>query len=201
MNAREEEERLQRALRAAADSIEPAGDGLARIRQRLRPPRPLPIAMAEAAWTSASMRVPAGLADFWYWLMATLRTAWERFAPDDSHGPKHASKSSLRSLRWVRPAAAMGTAVFIVAAGAYIAIEVPSVMSPSGSNTGPGSNGSNGNKGGQPAGNGSSIPQSAVPTSGASTVVPPWVLISPSPTCSPSSPATARTRTSPRGRS
>jgi hypothetical protein len=42
---REHEELLRRALRVAADSVEPAGDGLERIRARLTTPRP-----AVAAW-------------------------------------------------------------------------------------------------------------------------------------------------------
>ena len=43
------EERLRSALRAAADSVEPAADGLERIRARLTPPRPL-IAAWMVAW-------------------------------------------------------------------------------------------------------------------------------------------------------
>ena len=37
----EYEDRLRRALRAAADSVEPSADGLGRIRARLTPPRPV----------------------------------------------------------------------------------------------------------------------------------------------------------------
>ena len=43
--SREYEDRLRRALRAAADSVEPSPDGLGRIRARLTPPRPV-----VAAW-------------------------------------------------------------------------------------------------------------------------------------------------------
>ena len=40
----EQEEILRRALHAAADAIEPAADGLERIRERLSRPRPLAVA-------------------------------------------------------------------------------------------------------------------------------------------------------------
>ena len=48
------EERLRSALRAAADSIEPAADGLGRIRARLTPPRPV-IAAWMVSWTEPVM--------------------------------------------------------------------------------------------------------------------------------------------------
>ena len=38
------EDFLRGALHAAVDSVEPAGDGLERIRGRLAPPHPLPVA-------------------------------------------------------------------------------------------------------------------------------------------------------------
>src|SRR5580693_3044888 len=50
MTHRDPEIILRQALRSAADSIEPAGDGLAQIRARLTTPRPLVIAWVIAAW-------------------------------------------------------------------------------------------------------------------------------------------------------
>ncbi len=47
------EEMLRRALHAAADGIEPAGDGLERIRARLSVPYPLPLAWLGAALSYA----------------------------------------------------------------------------------------------------------------------------------------------------
>jgi len=60
----EREAILRRALHAAADAIEPRDDGLEHIRARLRRPRPLALAWAEAAWTDVRLRAPAGL-DSW----------------------------------------------------------------------------------------------------------------------------------------
>jgi hypothetical protein len=51
MTHAEQEEILRRALRAVADSIEPAADGLERIRERLSRPRPLVVAWLMAVWT------------------------------------------------------------------------------------------------------------------------------------------------------
>jgi hypothetical protein len=45
------EDILRQALCAAADSVEPSGDGLAQIRARLTTPRPLVIAWVMAAWS------------------------------------------------------------------------------------------------------------------------------------------------------
>ena len=51
------EDILRQALRGAADSIEPAGDGLAQIRSRLTTPRPLVVAWAMAAWSDTASLV------------------------------------------------------------------------------------------------------------------------------------------------
>jgi hypothetical protein len=45
------EDILRQALRTAADSVEPSGDGLAQIRARLTTPRPLVITWVMAAWS------------------------------------------------------------------------------------------------------------------------------------------------------
>jgi hypothetical protein len=47
----DQEEILRRALHAVADAIEPAADGLERIRERLSKPRPLAVAWLMAGWT------------------------------------------------------------------------------------------------------------------------------------------------------
>jgi hypothetical protein len=51
MTHSEQEEILRRALHAVADTIEPAPDGLERIRERLSRPRPLAVAWLMAGWT------------------------------------------------------------------------------------------------------------------------------------------------------
>src|SRR5260370_14946550 len=51
MTQPEQEEILRRALHAVADAIEPAADGLERIRERLSKPRPLAVAWLMAGWT------------------------------------------------------------------------------------------------------------------------------------------------------
>ena len=52
------EDFLRGALHAAVDSVEPAGDGLERIRARLTMPHPLPVAwlMAVCAWLARYAR-------------------------------------------------------------------------------------------------------------------------------------------------
>lgn len=148
MSTVNEREMLRRALKLA-DGIEPRADGLQRIQARLRPPRPLPIAWAEAAWTFLLMRVPAAFEEFVELLRSVASLAWERFGP--SRGASAARAS--RTLGWLRPAAALGVTVFIVAAGTYIAIDTQQGISPSASNA-VRSTGSGGGGGGGSQGNG-----------------------------------------------
>src|SRR6516165_5185302 len=62
------EDFLRGALHAAADSAEPAGDGLERIRARLTTPHPLPVAwlMAACSWVARYAR--GSLDSVWAWL-------------------------------------------------------------------------------------------------------------------------------------
>ena len=55
MTHSEQEEILRRALHAVADQIEPAADGLERIRERLSRPRPLAVAWLMAGWTGTAL--------------------------------------------------------------------------------------------------------------------------------------------------
>ena len=154
-----EHEIFLRALRSAADSIEPRSDGLDQIRARLRHrPYPLPVAWVTAAWMRLTLWLPERA--FSPWRLAysaprqvarTLRSVSERFrgVPEPASGTlrtisqwflselpepvaenTRAGKPSVWSL--VRPLAAFGVAVFIVAVGAYAAIRIPAVSSPSG---------------------------------------------------------------------
>src|ERR1700729_3258194 len=57
---RPDHEAFRQALRAAADQLEPAADGLQRIHARVshRRPMPLPIAWVAGALTKLSLRIP-----------------------------------------------------------------------------------------------------------------------------------------------
>ena len=110
---------LRQALHAAAENIEPAADGLERIRARIRPSPVFSLATAAAWWSGVSVRlaswaepaVSAALEFFW--------TAVDRFRPggDSEHGRGRYG--------WLRPVAAMGTAIFVVAAGAFAVMTLP----------------------------------------------------------------------------
>jgi hypothetical protein len=145
----EHEAILRRALRATAEAIEPGRDGLDRIQARLRPPRPLLVAWIEALWTDLVLRAPVSLHAAQLRLSHALRSAWDRFGPAaGATGPGRAHPS----LGWLRPLAAMSVAVFVVAAGAYVAIEVPQAVSPNSSNAPYAHNGGTSSTGGNLSG-------------------------------------------------
>jgi hypothetical protein len=127
---------LRAALHAAADSLEPQADGLERIRARLRPPRPVPIAWAQAASTGLVMHSPAWLYDVAYQVADWFRLAFERFAPAQAPG-RHRS----RAQGLMRPLAAMAVVMFIVAVGTYVAIDGSTAIFPSSSSSVPGAPG------------------------------------------------------------
>jgi hypothetical protein len=149
-NLNEHEIILRRALRAAADGIEPRADGLERIRARLRPPRPLALVWAEAVWTAVQMRGADALQVALEWLRSVINLAWERFGPTSRTTDGRAS----RSLGWLRPAVALGMTVFIVAAGAYVAIDAQQAIFPSSSTGSTGGAGSGGGSHGKHGGTG-----------------------------------------------
>jgi hypothetical protein len=118
-------EPFRRALHAAAEQLEPTGDGLARIKARIshRRPMPWPIAWIDVALTRLSLRIPEGVWSAWDKVALQLKSAFERFLP----APARALSGRLG---WMRPVAAMSVAVFIVAAVVYMAIEVPQAVYP-----------------------------------------------------------------------
>jgi len=185
---RDYDEVLRRALRAAADSVEPSADGLERIRARLSG-RPLMSFASASAWCSdAALRFATWAAPF---IDSALNAFWsviDRFKP----GGVFSGRTG-RRLGWLRPFAAMGTAIFVVAAGAFAIMTLPQDISSSGStftifpwtqHSGP--KGGSGKSG--VAGSGSYFQGSASSpgSSGGSSLASP----SPSPCTSPKAPAT-----------
>ena len=134
MTHSEQEEILRRALHAVADTIEPAADGLERIRARLTRPRPLAVAWAMAAWTSLVQALQlrlepaahgkAGRLGSWLRLVIrSLETVGERLRP-----AVEATLAAARALRpgsgmsrheKLRSALAFGAAAVIGAAGGF----------------------------------------------------------------------------------
>jgi hypothetical protein len=123
----EYDEVLRRALRSAADLVEPSADGLERIRARLTRPRPEPLAWVMVWYGEAVRPVLGYLQPVLAWVQATLSPVIERFKPakPDAAHPQ-------RRYAWLRPAAAMGTAVVVVAMGAFALTALPQVISQSG---------------------------------------------------------------------
>src|SRR5436190_22445341 len=70
------EDFLRGALHAAVDSVEPAGDGLERIRGRLAPPHPLPVAWLVAVCSWVARRARGSLDSV---------SAWLRTVPIETH--------------------------------------------------------------------------------------------------------------------
>src|SRR5436309_3103264 len=84
------EELLRRALHSAVESVEPADDGLERIRARLTTPYPLPVAWVMAAYSEVTLRARGWLQSISVWLQTVL-------------GPR------LELRRWVMAAYSEGT--------------------------------------------------------------------------------------------
>jgi hypothetical protein len=142
-HARPDDERiLRRILLAAADQVEPRADGLERIQHRLGRPRPAVVAWAMVAWTRLSLRASSGLGYLADRVVTECRLATERFLPQASGGPTR--------LRWLRPLAAMGTAVAIIGVVVYMAAGFSQVIAPSSSETGSTGSASH-NAGGNPS--------------------------------------------------
>jgi len=206
MTPLEQEERLRRALRAAADSIEPAADGLERIRERLAKPRPLAVAWLMAGWADvaqpAMLRIepvwakladllggwlrPVGrlrvtMADLMYPALDRMRPVLNLLRP---RTPQHGAASSSQAPRypWLRLAAAIGVIVVVAFVGGFVLTGLPhTIISQVQQITSSGGNGS-GSGGHAPTVAGTGTPTgtsgSGQHKNGASP--------SPSPSCSPS---------------
>ena len=75
---RDFEDLLRRALHSAADSVEPAQDGLERIRTRLTKPYPLPVAWMMAVYSQVARWTLGGLSSVWAWLQPVPGPARQR---------------------------------------------------------------------------------------------------------------------------
>ena len=154
------EQTLRRALRLAADSIEPAGDGLDRIRTKIAAGPSTSVHLTGwTAWRSryltTILAMLTAVAAFlepiamrvWYAFCALVDRVWyafgdfmEQFRPKDGH---------TGWARWLRPAAAL-TAAFLVVVGLSFAVTaVPPAIIKAVGNHNPGAGGGSGN--GEPA--------------------------------------------------
>ncbi len=115
---RDYEELLRRALRASADSVVPAEDGLERIRARLSTPHPSLVAWMMAGFSEVASRAAAGLQSASDWLRPIPGAARERLRVTRP-GPRRGGLARLR------PTAVLAIAVFVVAGGALALTPLP----------------------------------------------------------------------------
>ena len=206
---REHEDLLRRALRAAGDSVEPAGDGLERIRARLTAPRPTVAAWMMCGAEPAALRVRPFLS----WLHLRIGQAFSRIGPAFGRigpafarlGPAFARLGQALAWlrtgggiiktgpRWLRPAAAMAAFAVIIGSGAFAISALQHTITQRGVNTGLGQRESK--TGGQTSGGGVNgtgqelVPpnQSWLPLHTGSTPAPippsPSATASPTPSC------------------
>src|SRR5215472_10900523 len=123
------EDRLRSILHAAAEQVEPCADGLERIQARLTRPYPLPVAWATTTWTRLSLHLPVGFRELFDRVVLECRAVWERFVPEKA---RHAMAPRPQRYGWLRPVAAMATAVSVVAAVVYMAIGVTTGLTTTG---------------------------------------------------------------------
>jgi hypothetical protein len=138
MTHSEQEEIVRRALHAVADVVEPAADGLERIRERLSRPHPLAVAWLMAGWTGlaqplllrmepalagAAGRLSGRLGEWLQLVIRSLGVALERLRP-----VRGLLLDAIRMLRpgsgmsrheKLRSAIAFGAAALIGAAGGF----------------------------------------------------------------------------------
>lgn len=136
------EERLRSALRAAADSVEPAADGLGRIRARLTPPRPAIAAWMVTGTEPAMLRLRLAAT----WLRLRLGLAYRRIGPVAGRarpalgqiaapftGIMPAPGEPRTRAAWLRPAGALAAFVVIIGSGALAISQLQQQALPTGS--------------------------------------------------------------------
>lgn len=152
---------LRRALHAAAESVEPTGDGLERIRARIGPPQLLSFGSVAAWYSDAALRVSTWAQPAVAALLDAFWSVIDRFRPATAR-PGHARPR----FAWLRPVAAMGTAIFVIGAGAFAVMTLPQAISQSGAFSSSGStHAGSGHHGGGSGVNGGGTP---LPTGAAS---------------------------------
>jgi hypothetical protein len=199
MTHSEQEDFLRRALHAVADTIEPAPDGLERIRQRLSRPRPVVVAWVIAAWTGMVQAVQlrmdsaaegeAGWLGSWLRVMARfLRASGDRLRPaiEALLGAGRALRpgSGMSRHEKLRSAIAFGAAALIGAAGGFalsagLPQQVISIASSALSSGQTHHSGNGGNNGGTSNGSGRNLPSGSSTGPGSTRKTTP----SPSPSC------------------
>jgi hypothetical protein len=163
------EDVLRRALRSAADSIEPGTDGLDQIRAKISARQ----AASRLSWHSRPRHalstghgsrglVPAGT-----WLAAALRSLVDRFRPEPGRSGW---------LGWMRPVAALATGLLVMAAASWAVAALPEAISPT----------TNTRQLTSPA----VTPAPASPRSSAGGANRPSYSVPPGPSCSPTAPVT-----------
>ncbi len=108
---RDYDELVRRALQVAAGSVEPADDGLERIRARLATPYPVPVAWLMAGYSEAARRTQDGLQCVPAWLRISPGPVLEHF--------QAALPGRLRS------AAVLAIAALVAAAGILMLTPLP----------------------------------------------------------------------------
>jgi hypothetical protein len=201
------EEILRRELRAAAESIEPAADGLNQIRARLSAPRPLAVAWVMVGWATvgqpALVRLDQVFEAVAEWLRPVLHPVAERLRPvtERLHPvyrtvravfTPHTGPGGRRSrYAWLRPALAIAGVVAVVAVGSFALAGVPNGVISDVGNFLSNSPAQGSHSGGRPPrenGNGQQIPTTSPGNRAASP--------SPSASCSPTPTSTPAPTTS-----
>ena len=128
---------LRRALHAAVDPVEPAGDGLTRIMHRLRTPS----AIRQATLLVTDCVDLARLITIWLepGFTGAARLRWRHdsgYRREFPHQPTRARAH--RASRWLRPALAVASAAAIVVIALVVLGPVRQIVTQTGLNTGPG---------------------------------------------------------------
>ena len=108
-------ELLRRLLHTEADAIEPADDGLERIRARLTVPHSTPVAWITVGFSEIAGRARGGLQTAWEWLQQAPGTARDRF---------RAARPALQHPAW-RLVAGLSLAAFIAIAAVFVFTPFP----------------------------------------------------------------------------
>src|SRR5215470_3456583 len=101
---------LRGALHTAVDPVEPADDGLERIRARLTPPRPLPVAWLMAACSWVARRA---------WGSLESVSAWLRTVPGEVHKRDGKTAPDERQMQRLRLVATVATVAVLMAIALY----------------------------------------------------------------------------------